>query len=69
MPRVITQLLPGFAGQEEEAASFQQKIGLRTRRDCWTFVSLTEEGFNSSFLLVQEGGWHPVLLTMEVAGY
>lgn len=58
LPRVITQPQPGFEaaelwqggeGQEEKAASFQQKIGIKTRRGCWTLVSLTEKGFNSAF--------------------
>lgn len=58
LPRVITQPQAGFEaaglcqggeGQEEKAASFQQKTDIRTRRDCWTPVSLTEKEFNSAF--------------------
>ena len=58
LPRVITQPQPGFEaaelcrggdGPEEKAASFQQKIGIKTRRDCWTLVPLAEKGFNSAF--------------------
>lgn len=77
LPRVITQPPPGSEpaklcqggdGQEEEAASFQQKTGLKTRSGCWMLPPLTERDPIVLFLLVRGSGRHPALFTTGAVG-